>query len=120
MADRLDDVMAALKGYVEERDWAQFHDPKNLTMLLASEAGELLSEYRWVSTEQADAYTDDPSAKARVTSEIADVAIALLNLCARLDIDLLPAVHAKLVVIRQNYPAEVVRGSAIRPPRGPR
>lgn len=117
MTDRLSDLMSELRTYVEERDWAQFHDPKNLAMLLASEAGELLAEYRWVPNENADAYTDDPVASARVESEIADVAIALLNLCARLGIDLPTAVSAKLAVIRQNYPVEMVRGSAVRPPR---
>lgn len=117
MADRLDDLMDDLRAYVEERDWSQYHDPKNLAMLLASEAGELLAEYRWIPNDRADAYTDDPAASARVESEIADVAIALLNLCARLDIDLPTVVHAKLAVIRRNYPVDVVRGSAIRPPR---
>jgi dCTP diphosphatase len=117
MTDRLGDLMSELRTYVEERDWAQFHDPKNLAMLLASEAGELLAEYRWIPNEQADAYTDDPVASARVESEIADVGIALLNLCARLGIDLPTVVYAKLAIIRQNYPVEMVRGSAVRPPR---
>jgi dCTP diphosphatase len=117
MTDRLDDLMNELRTYVEERDWAQFHDPKNLAMLLASEAGELLAEYRWIPNDRADAYTDDPVASARVESEIADVAIALLNLCARLSIDLPTAVYAKLAVIRRNYPVDMVRGSAVRPPR---
>jgi dCTP diphosphatase len=117
MTDRLDNLMAELRAYVEERDWSQFHDPKNLAMLIASEAGELLAEYRWIPNDHADAYTDDPVARARVEAEIADVAIALLNLCARLNVDLPTAVHAKLAIIRQNYPVDVVRGSAVRPTR---
>jgi dCTP diphosphatase len=117
MADRLDALMGELRAYVEERDWSRFHDPKNRAMLLASEAGELLAEYRLIPNCDADAYTDDPIARSRVESEIADVAIALLNLCARLEVDLPTAVLAKLTVIRRNYPAELVRGSAVRPPR---
>lgn len=118
MTDRLDDLMLQLKAYVDERDWSQFHDPKNLAMLISSEAGELLAEYRWVRSEDADAYTEDPAARARVEGEIADVAIALLNLCARLKVDLPTAVLDKLVVIRRNYPVDVVRGTSVRPKRG--
>jgi dCTP diphosphatase len=117
MADRLDNLMNELRAFAAERDWEQFHDPKNLAMLLGSEAGELLAEYRWVRSEDADAYTEDPAARARVESEIADVAIAILNLCARLDIDLPTIVRDKLAIIRRNYPADVVKGSAVRPPR---
>jgi NTP pyrophosphatase (non-canonical NTP hydrolase) len=117
VADRLDDLMNELSAYVTERDWSQFHDPKNLAMLIASEAGELLAEYRWIPNDRSDSYTDDPVARARVESEIADVGIALLNLCGRLNVDLPTAVLAKLAMIRQNYPVDVVRGSAVRPPR---
>lgn len=99
---------------------SQFHDPKNLVMLLASEARELLHEYRWIPSGEADAYTDDPAARVRVECEIADVGIALLNRCVRLDIDLPRVVRAKLAVIRQNYPVEAARGVATRPPRDSR
>jgi NTP pyrophosphatase (non-canonical NTP hydrolase) len=117
MSDRLDQLFSELRAYVDERDWSRFHDPKNLAMLISSEAGELLAEYRWVPNTESDSYTADPAARERVTSEVADVAIALFNLCIRLDIDLPTAVLMKLAVIRRNYPADAVRGSAIRPPR---
>jgi dCTP diphosphatase len=115
MGDRLDELMMEVLALEQERDWSQFHDPKNLAMLVSSEAGELLAEYRWVSTEHADAYTEDPEPRARVESEVADVAIALITLCARLTIDLPTVVRRKLAVIRSNYPADAVRGTAERP-----
>ena len=119
MGGDLDALIAELRELAAERDWSQFHDPKNLAMLVASEAGELLAEYRWVSSGEADAYTDEPAARARVESEVADIAIALLNLCDRLHLDLPKLVRAKLIVIRQNYPADVVRGTPVRPARSP-
>jgi NTP pyrophosphatase (non-canonical NTP hydrolase) len=117
MTDRLDELMVEVLALEQERDWSQFHDPKNLAMLVSSEAGELLAEYRWIPNDGADGYTDDPAARARVESEVADVAIALLTLCARLNVDLPTIIRDKLSVIRRNYPADLVRGSAARPPR---
>jgi NTP pyrophosphatase (non-canonical NTP hydrolase) len=108
-------LLADLRRFVAERDWAQFHDPKNLAMLLASEAGELVAEYRWVRGEHADAHTRDAAARARVADEIADVGIALLLLCDRTGIDLADAIAAKLAKNRDRYPADRSRGRAERP-----
>ena len=76
-----------------ERDWSQFHDPKNLAMLLASEAGELLAEYRWVRNEMADALSCEPEARQRIANEVGDVGIALMLLCDRTGIDLQTAMR---------------------------
>ena len=115
MADRIDELIEELREFVRERDWAQFHDPKNLAMLVASEAGELLAEYRWVGNADADAYSADPEARARIEAEVADVGIALLLLCDRLGIDYPDTLRRKLETNRRNYPADVVRGSSERP-----
>ena len=63
-------LIAQLRQFVAERDWAQFHDPKNLAMLVGSEAGELVAEYRWVRSEDADTHSRDPAARARIAAEI--------------------------------------------------
>jgi NTP pyrophosphatase (non-canonical NTP hydrolase) len=118
--DRLDVLYEDLRAFVRERDWEQFHDPKNLVMLLGSEVGELIAEYRWVLNEAADAYTHDPDAKARVESEAADVAISLLLFLDRLGVDVVDIVRRKLQVNRENYPEHLVRGSSERPERPPR
>ena len=108
-------LVADLRQFVAERDWQQFHDPKNLTMLLASEVGELVAEYRWVAGDAADAHSRDAASRARIADEIGDVGIALLLLCDRTGIDLGDAIAAKLAKNRGRYPVETARGKAERP-----
>lgn len=108
-------VVQELRAFVAERDWSQFHDPKNLAMLLASEAGELVAEYRWVGNDKADAFSHEPEARRRIASEIGDVGIALVLLCDRTGIELEEAMREKLVRNRQRYPVEIVKGRASRP-----
>ena len=104
-----------LRVFVAERDWSQFHDPKNLAMLLASEAGELLAEYRWVPSDKADAFSHEPEARQRIANEIGDVGIALMLLCDRTGIDLQTAMRDKLTKNRIRYPVEHSKGRAARP-----
>ncbi len=111
----LDELTASLRAFADARDWRQFHDPKNLAMLVASEAGELLAEYRWVRGDEADARSREPDARARIAAEIADVGIALLLLCDRIGLDLGDAIAAKLQRNAERYPVEASRGRADRP-----
>ena len=104
-----------LRRFVAERDWSQFHDPKNLAMLLASEAGELLAEYRWVRNDKADEFSREPEARQRIANEIGDVGIALWLLCDRIGIDLEEAMRDKLGRNCQRYPVELSKGRAARP-----
>ena len=113
--DRLDQVIEELKEFVREREWEQFHDPKNLAMAVASEAGELLSEYRWISNLEADAPSRDDALRERVEAEAADVGIALVLFADRVGFDLLDAMHRKIEVNRSNYPVAQTRGRASRP-----
>jgi dCTP diphosphatase len=101
-----------LRTFVAEREWAQFHDPKNLAMLLASETGELVAEYRWVKNDAADALSAEPAARARIVAEIGDVGIALVLLCQRIGVDPIEAMLAKLEKNREKYPVETARGRA--------
>lgn len=96
--DRLDTVHARLRAFVAEREWERFHDPKNLAMAIASEAGELLAEYRWVANTAADEWSRDPANRQRVTAEAADVGIALVLFCNRVGLDLIEVMHAKIEV----------------------
>lgn len=113
--DRLDVLIRELRQFVEQRDWKQFHDPKNLAMAVASEAGELLAEYRWVANTDADQLTKDIKHQARIAAEAADVGIALLLFCDRIGIDLVNAIRSKLETNSQNYPIEKSKGKAERP-----
>jgi dCTP diphosphatase len=111
----LEALATELRQFVSEREWAQFHDPKNLAMLLASEAGELVAEYRWVAGAVLDAHSRAAAPRARIADEIGDVGIALLLLCERTGIDLLQAISDKLERNRGRYPVEASRGRAERP-----
>jgi NTP pyrophosphatase (non-canonical NTP hydrolase) len=113
--DELQELLAQLRQFVAERDWQQFHDPKNLAMLLASEAGELLAEYRWVANDQADTASRNGERRPRILSEIGDVGLALLLLCERIGADPVAVMRAKLEINRARYPADVVRGKSDRP-----
>ena len=115
MPDRLDEITARLRAFVAEREWAQFHDPKNLAMAVASEAGELLAEYRWIAGAEADAWSAEPENKKRVAMEAADVGIALLLLCDRVGIDLVGAMGEKIEVNGRNYPVSLAKGRHSRP-----
>ena len=119
MADSLETVTQKLREFAAERDWEQFHDPKNLAMAVVSEAGELAAEYRWVPNSEADDWTKDADNLARVMAEAADVGIALLMFCDRVWIDLVDAMRHKIEVNRRNYPADKARGHFERPTRQP-
>jgi NTP pyrophosphatase (non-canonical NTP hydrolase) len=115
VADRLPEIIERLQEFVAERDWSQFHDPKNLAMAVSSEAGELLAEYRWIANADADSWSQEPANKDRVAMEAADVGIALLLLCDRIGIDLPQAIAKKIELNAQNYPVSASRGHPARP-----
>jgi NTP pyrophosphatase (non-canonical NTP hydrolase) len=110
--DSLDDLNARLLAFARERDWEQFHSPKNLSMALAGEAGELLEHFQWLSEDQSADL--DGARKQQVALEMADILIYLIRLGERLDIDLIDAVYRKIALIQARYPADRVRGDARR------
>lgn len=110
--DDLGALRARLAEFAAERDWDQFHNPKNLAMALAGEAGELLEHFQWLTFEQA---SDLPAeTRAEVALECADVLLFLLRLCDKLDIDLAQTAHKKLVLNAKKYPVEKCRGRATK------
>lgn len=110
--DSLDDLSAHLLAFARERDWEQFHSPKNLTMALAGEAGELLEHFQWLS--EADSAALPDAKREAVALEMADILIYLVRLAERLDIDLVDAAHRKMAINQARYPADRVRGDARR------
>lgn len=107
-ADRFATFHARLRAFVEERDWAQFHNPKNLAMALIAEAGELVEQFQWMTPAQADHL--DAAQHEDVAMEIADVFIYLLELSDRLGIDVLQAAERKLARNAERYPVAKSRG----------
>lgn len=110
-------LAAELRRFAEEREWQQFHTPKNLAMALSGEVGELLAELQWLTPEQAAQVMVDPEAGARVRAEIGDVMIYLTRLADVLDIDLVDAATDKLADSARRYSVETARGSAAKAPR---
>lgn len=101
-------VRERLRAFNAERDWGQYHCPRNLAMALSVEAGELLALYLWCQDQGPQPAV--ASRHARVADEAADVAICLLNLCEAAGVDLASAVEAKLARNALRYPAAQVRG----------
>jgi NTP pyrophosphatase (non-canonical NTP hydrolase) len=111
-SDTLERLRSALARFAAERDWDQFHNPKNLVMALAGEAGELVEHFQWLTFEQA---ANLPRAtRDEVALECADVLLFLLRLCDKLDIDLARAAQKKLALNAKKYPVEKARGRATK------
>jgi dCTP diphosphatase len=104
----------AMRQFVAERDWEQFHSPKNLVMGLSVEAAELMEHFLWEDTEASRRVIDDPSRLGEVADEMADVALYLLALSNGLGIDLSDAITTKLAKTALKYPVEKTRGR-VRP-----
>jgi NTP pyrophosphatase (non-canonical NTP hydrolase) len=108
----MEELKQELRAFIDERDWQQFHSPKNLAMALAIEAAELMEPFQWLSEEQSKSLV--PEKLDQVRDELADVFIYLVRLADELDIDLQVAAQEKLVKNRGKYPAERVRGKALK------
>jgi NTP pyrophosphatase (non-canonical NTP hydrolase) len=99
----------ALRQFAAERDWDQFHSPKNLASALAVEAAELLERFQWLTEDQSRRLPPDELAKVR--EEMADVLNYLVRLADKLDVDLLEAARDKIAINATKYPVEKARGS---------
>jgi dCTP diphosphatase len=112
MADSLAELQSAIDAFIAERDWAQFHAPKNLAMGVAIEAAEIMEHFLWCSPEESSAL--EPAKRAQVANEIGDVLIYLIELGHALDIDIIAAARAKLELNRDKYPVEKAKGRATK------
>jgi NTP pyrophosphatase (non-canonical NTP hydrolase) len=110
MPDSIDDLSRDLRAFAEERDWTQFHSPKNLASALVVEAGELLEPFQWLSEDQSRALP--PEKLQAVADEMADVLLYLVQLSTALNVDLLAATRAKLQRNATRYPAALARGTS--------
>lgn len=97
-----------IRQFVHERDWAQFHTPKNLAMAMSIEAAEVMEHFQWLAT----GHELSTGKRTAVAHELADVLVYLVRLADVLDIDLPAAVGQKMVLNREKYPADRVRGDA--------
>ena len=110
MSDSLHELRDALRLFAAERDWDQFHSPRNLATALAVEAAELLEPFQWLGESAGSELP--PAARAAVEEEMADVLLYLVRLADKLDVDLAQAARTKMARNAEKYPVERARGSS--------
>lgn len=105
-----DQLKMQLRQFAEERDWDQFHSPKNLSMALIAEAAELVEHFQWLTEEQSRSL--EQNKLDQVQEELADIQIYLVRIADKLNVDLLGAVSKKIEANAKKYPSDKVRGSS--------
>lgn len=108
-----------LKEFVRQRDWAQFHSPKNLAMSVAIEAAELMEHFQWLQVEESRSVCQNPEKSAEIAEEVADVLAYVLALANVMDLDLATVFQKKMIKNRLKYPAADYHGRWDRSERVP-
>jgi NTP pyrophosphatase (non-canonical NTP hydrolase) len=108
--DPIRELRQKLRQFAADRDWEQFHTPKNLAIAISVEAAELLEHFQWLTSEQSEKLSESDIAKVRL--ELADVLLYLLSLSDRLGVDLVAAALDKLAINAKKYPVELAKGNA--------
>ena len=111
-ATTIADLKARVLAFVRERDWEQFHTPKNLSMALAAESGELMEHFLWATADQSRALANEPARRAKIADELADVVIYALEFANMTGLDVAGAIEAKMAANAKKYPVEKARGRA--------
>jgi NTP pyrophosphatase (non-canonical NTP hydrolase) len=106
------ELKSRILAFVRERDWEQFHAPKNLSMALSAEAAELMEHFLWATPEQSSAIVRDPAKRAKIAEELADVVIYALEFANATGLDVAAAIEAKMAANARKYPVEKARGRA--------
>jgi NTP pyrophosphatase (non-canonical NTP hydrolase) len=104
------ELKALVARFVAERNWRQFHTPKNLSMSIAVEAAELMEHFQWLTADESRAVAGDAGKREAAGEELADVVCYALALAEALGLDLAGAVERKMVKNAQKYPADQFRG----------
>lgn len=110
MSSELMELRDSLRIFAAERDWDQFHSPKNLASAVTVEAAELLEQFQWLTEEQSRTLSEE--LKANVAAELADVFLYLVRLADQVDVDLMSAARAKMARNAAKYPVDKARGTA--------
>jgi NTP pyrophosphatase (non-canonical NTP hydrolase) len=106
----LESIKLKLRKFAEDRDWDQFHSPKNLSMALIAEAAELVEHFQWLTEKQSHNLSEVELRE--VEKELADIQIYLVRIADKLNIDLLNAANRKIEINEKKYPSEKVKGSS--------
>ncbi len=106
----IDELKQLVKAFIKERDWEQFHSPKNIAMSIAIEAGELMEHFQWEALDESLEKVKDPETFTEIKNELADVTSYILDLANVLNIDISEAVREKLKLNAEKYPIEKCKG----------
>lgn len=106
----IDNFKKTFRDFVQQRNWDQFHNPKNIAMALTVEAAELLEIFQWLSPEEAQHAKDEPTIKEKISHELADIMIYLIRLADKTEINLQQAILEKMELNDKKYPAKLVKG----------
>ncbi len=111
-ATTINQIKDHVLAFAREREWEQFHSPKNLSMALAAEAGELMEHFLWATPEQSRAVAADPVKRSKIADELADVVIYALEFANTTGLDVAASIQAKMAANAKKYPVEKARGRA--------
>ena len=101
-----------IRKFADDRNWEKYHNPKNLSMALSGEVGELIEIFQWINSDDSHKLSDEDLQSAK--EELADIMIYLIRLADKLDIDLEEAVQEKMKLNEKNYPLELAKDNAIK------
>ena len=112
MSSDFQQIDKLIKQFSEVRDWNQFHTPKNLLNALVSEMGELSEIFLWKTDSELEKYLHSDEGKQRISEEIADLAIYLIRLCQKVDLNFLEILESKMKINDAKYPVEKSKGNS--------
>ena len=110
--NEIQNLATEIKKFADARDWEQFHTPKNLIMAATSEMGELAEVLQWKNDEEAAEFLSTQYGRERISEEIADIAIYLIRLCQKLDLNFVEILSEKITQNDAKYPVDKSKGSA--------
>ena len=113
-ATTVSELRERVLSFVRERDWEQFHSPKNLTMALSAEAAELMEHFLWATPEESRVVAADPARRAKIAEELADVVIYALEFANITGLDVAASIEAKMAANARKYPIEKARGRSAK------
>ena len=106
----INDLKIIVKEFVEERDWRQFHNPKNLSMSIAIESSELMELFQWLSKKESTKAMSSGKLRNNAIDEVADVFIYLIAFCNENNIDIKQAIDQKMKKNKKKYPTNIFKG----------
>ena len=108
----LAEIKTRVLAFAREREWEQFHAPKNLSMALAAEAAELMEHFLWSTPDASRQIAQDPAKRTKIAEELADIIIYALEFANATDLDVAKSIETKMIANAQKYPVEKARGRA--------